>query len=467
MAMFCEACFEKQQRIDRLEEENERLRREATRLRRKLKEGPFGSSTPSAKIPIKPNTVPPPASAAGEQKRKRGAQPGHPWHGRKRIDPTVADEVIDVCGVADDQCPDCHLPLKTFDYDYRQVLESQPVKVRSIVYRSPCQRCPNCKRIFHTAAPNVLPRSILGNNVVATAAVMHYLNGIPLGRTCEHLGVEPGTLVNTFHRIAKLFAPVVKKLIQEYRRAPSKHADETGWRKEGKNGYVWLFATKHLSLFFFRSTRSGSIAREVLGSKALPGVLNVDRYHGYNKAPCKIQYCYSHLLRETNDLGKEFPDEAEVQAFVATVRPLLATAMGLRSQQISDDEFFTCAAKVEAEIKNLMDADASHLGIRRIQGIFRENESRLYHWAKDRRVPADNNLAERDLRPTVIARKTSFGSQSDAGAHTRGVLMSILYTLKKRGVDVQAHLASVLNELSRDMSRDPFSPLFPTGPPKE
>ena len=47
-------------------------------------------------------------------------------------------------------------------------------------------------------------------------------------------------------------------------------------------------------------------------------------------------------------------------------------------------------------------------------------------------MPADNNRAERDLRPTVIARKVSFGSSSDAGAETRSILMSALHTLNKQ-----------------------------------
>jgi transposase len=66
-------------------------------------------------------------------------------------------------------------------------------------------------------------------------------------------------------------------------------------------------------------------------------------------------------------------------------------------------------------------APAQHLAIRRIQEIFHDNEDRMYRWADDRQIPADNNLAERDLRPTVIARKVSFGSQSEAGANTRSI----------------------------------------------
>jgi hypothetical protein len=61
---------------------------------------------------------------------------------------------------------------------------------------------------------------------------------------------------------------------------------------------------------------------------------------------------------------------------------------------------------------------------------------RLYPWTDDRRVPPKHTLAERDLRPPGIARKVSCGSPSAAGAHPRGVLMSVLHTLQKRQIAV-------------------------------
>jgi transposase len=105
-----------------------------------------------------------------------------------------------------------------------------------------------------------------------------------------------------------------------------------------------------------------------------------------------------------------------------------------------------------------------HLGIRRIQEIFQDNAPRLYHWVDKRQVPAENNLAERDLRPTVIARKVSFGSASDTGANTRSVLMSVLYSLKKHKGNVEYYLKQALDQLTRDASQDPFSLLFPKTP---
>jgi hypothetical protein len=293
---------------------------------------------------------------------------------------------------------------------------------------------------------------------------MHYLHGIPMGRICDQMGIGPGSLFEIFHRISKLFDGVPEYLIQRYQNSPVKHADETGWRTEGKNGYAWLFATNTISIFQFRKTRSGEVARAVLGNAELPGVLVVDRYAGYNKAPCKIQHCYAHLLRDLQDLGKEFPDSSEVTAFVSVLAPLLSTAMNLRNQPISDQVFYRRASETKSLILDCIKSPSLHLGIRSFQDIFLKNESRLYHWPTDRTIPADNNLAERDLRPTVIARKVSFGSQSDAGASTRGILMTVLWSLKKQVPDVSHHLKSVLDSLAKNILQNPIPLLFPKPP---
>lgn len=286
----------------------------------------------------------------------------------------------------------------------------------------------------------------------------------PWGASATRRAWVPGSLGEIFHRVARVFASSPERLIQEYRLAPVKHADETGWRTNGHHGDAWRFATPRLSLFLFRQPRAASVPQPVFGKPWLPGCLLVDRYGGYNQVPCAIQYGYSHLLREVQDLEKECPEVAEVRAFVSTVAPQLALAMGLRAQPISDREFARQAAALKAQILASMEAPAQHLGIRRLQDIFRANADRLYHWANDRRVPAENNLAERDRRPTVIARKVSFGSQSDARAQTRGVLRSVLHPLKKRQVDVVAHLKAVLDQLALDLQHDPFPLLFPEAP---
>ena len=86
-----------------------------------------------------------------------------------------------------------------------------------------------------------------------------------------------------------------------------------------------------------------------------------------------------------------------------------------------------------------------HPAIANIQQIFRENHERLYHWVTDRKVRPENNLAESGLRPQVIARKVSFGSQSEGGMVTRERHISMVTTMKLRGIDPKRRIREVLD----------------------
>lgn len=454
---FCEECFKKQCAIDKLKEENAALKTRLRHQERKAKEGFFGASTPSSKIPVKGHSL------EKNQKKRGGAKPGHEGHGRKSITPDQADKVYTVEPPVGDRCPHCHgKNLIDVKAQHRSVIESVPLKAERILFRIGGKMCLDCRVVFRAKAPSVMPKALYGNQLLANVPVMHYGQGIPLGRLEELLGVPYSAMVQMLHRLGRMLSGIPPRLIEQYRKSPVMHADETSWRTDGGNGYAWLFATDRISIFEFRDTRSQSVPAAILGAKRLTGTLVTDRYAGYNKAPCPQQYCYAHLHRTLIELGQEFPDNLEVRAFVDAGAPLLAAAMGLRSQPISDKEYDRQAAVIARQIKKIMAADAQHLAIRNFQSIFRENKKKLFRWVKDRRIPADNNLAERDLRPTVIARKVSFGSQSEEGAKTRGILMTVLHTLKKQyPKDYQQRFKSALDRLAQNPKADPYNFLFP------
>jgi len=136
--------------------------------------------------------------------------------------------------------------------------------------------------------------------------------------------------------------------------------------------------------------------------------------------------------------------------------------MHLRTQSLSNENYYQQAKEIQKKIMEVNKSSAQHLAIRAMQDLFNTNKHRLYHWVRDRRVPPDNNLTERDLRPTVIARKVSFGSSSDAGAKTRSVLMSVLHPLNKRRGDQS--LESIFKNLLDEVAKNPkasIASLFP------
>jgi len=349
---------------------------------------------------------------------------------------------------APERCPKCGRVLQPKGPQWRTVIDVQPLRRQTVCYELDRKYCSHCRKLVRASAPGVLSRALLSNRLLAHVAVQHYVYGVTLGQLESQLDVGYGTLMGALHHLARLLEPACEPLVQDYRQAPVKHADETGWRTDGHNGYAWLFCTETISIFRFRQTRSGQIALEVLGAKRLRGVLVVDRYHGYNRAPCALQYCYAHLLRDVQDLEKEFPEHTEIQPFVSALAPLLARAMQLRNLKLTTEQFQVQAGQTQKEILALAQAPAQHPGIQKIQNIFREQTKRLFHWSNSPKVPADNNRAERELRPLVIARKISFGSQSEAGARTRETLMTVLHTMRKRQTNLTAAFEGALNRLS-------------------
>jgi len=449
---FCEECFKKQCKIDELEDTIVRLKAKIRRQDRTAKEGFFGSSTPSSKKPLRSNT-----SDEGKP-RSGGGRPGHKGHGRSSVSEDDADRVERIA--VDQTCPDCGSVLESKDTKERTVMDCEPVKMQKILYRLEQKRCPKCKKIIRARAPGVLPRGLYGNQLLAHVATQHYIYGNSLGQIEKQTGVGYSSLVDALHQLARHMKDVPAALIKAYRLAPVKHADETGWRTDGQNGYAWLFCSKDISIFIIRNTRSAKVPHDVFGPEQLFGVLVVDRYNGYNKLLILIQYCYAHLLRGVQDIEKEFPQNAEIKSFVEALAPQLANAMSLRTMDISDKQFKQQAAKIKGKIIQITNRPARHPAIQKIQNIFRDKADRLYHWADDRAVPADNNFAERELRPLVIARKVSFGSQSQEGARTRETLMSVLHTLKKRTPDVAGALKSALDKLAENPDLDLSKTLF-------
>ncbi len=411
---LCQSCREKQRTIDRLQQEIQSLREKVHRLERKAEAGPFGSSTPSAKIPVKANT------AEEQRSQPGGAQPGHAGHGRQAVEDTAAERIETIA--VEPACPYCGGVLEHKEYRDRPVIDSQPLRAEPILYQLERARCPRCGKTVQARAPEVLPKSLYGNQLVTQVVFPHHRQGVPMGRLCDQPGISLGAVVDILHRMAALFRGVMGKLVEDYRQAPVRHADETGWRTDGHSGYAWLFASATVSLFLFRATRSAQIPKE----------------------------------------AKEFPGETEVTAFTSTLIPLLAEAMHLRGRPLADADYYDQARLLRQQIEDLVEQPAQHLGVRQIQGIFRDNAHRLYHWVENRAVPADNNRAERELRPTVIARKVSFGSQSDAGAKTREILMSVVHTLAKRIADPEARFKSVLDQLAADPTQDPAALLLDT-----
>ena len=124
-----------------------------------------------------------------------------------------------------------------------------------------------------------------------------------VGTISGRTGIGKGTLFSEYARLSEILKPCTERLLELYRLAPVKGADETTWRCDGQNGYVYGFFTQDVALFRFRGTRKMCVAEEVFGEGDHIGVLVRDRFPGYdNSFKGKQQYCFEHLKRDCKEL---------------------------------------------------------------------------------------------------------------------------------------------------------------------
>jgi transposase len=270
---------EKLKRIEELEKENDELRRQRDGYRDMV----FKKNKPSESAPERGDEVR--ASVSGGVKRKRGGQLGHVGKGRGV--PVRVDEVVRVyLG----RCPECGTELKNVNkissHTVEDIAPLEKAHTRVIRYEMESQWCSRCKKRVKGRAAGVIPGSRLGINVFLYILIHRYMchNSWETIVKCLHtfygLKISVGTAVDMMHRGRQWFTPRYEELLEAIRKSPVKHADETSWRVQGKNHWLWGFFTDKESYYTIHQSRGKGVAQQVLAGSHPQDVLIRDDYGG-------------------------------------------------------------------------------------------------------------------------------------------------------------------------------------------
>jgi len=359
-------------------------------------------------------------------------------YGRTRMPPTA-------CQVhAYAHCPHCGTALGGGTVKRtREVIEivPAPVLVTEHVYVE--RHCPHCGGRWLPGpelAGVVIGQGRLGVGLLSLIAVLREELRLPIASirwylaTVHGLRLSVGGIVSGLHTVAARAEAEVTGLRAAIRASPVLHVDETGWREDGANGYVWTFSTERERTFVRGSRERAVLEREV--GDAYTGVLVSDFYTAYTGYAGRHQYCWAHLLRDVDDLGAQHPEDAALQGWADGVHALYQratvaatvpdAAARRRARQECEAALHTrCAPYVgvtEAPQRGLCERIRRHL-------------AELFVFVEDPAVPPTNNAAERSLRHLVTCRKISGGTRSPAGTATKMTLASLFGTWRAQGLD--------------------------------
>ena len=356
---------------------------------------------------------------------------------RRRETPTeIHEHAIDVC-------PDCGRGLRGgWLHRVRQVIEIPQTPVRIIEHRVFARRCGACGRVHIPKldlSKDVLGRHRVGVRLMSLIAKLHIECRVPLAtirnslETLYSLRLSKGELCEILHTVAKRGEVECSKLLADVRGSPVAHADETGWREDGLNGYIWSFSTPKTRYFVYNRSRAGDIPKEVLGEE-FSGVLVCDFYYAYNVLLTRRQRCWAHFLRDLRKLKDDHPEEAEVAKWVDEIVGVYRRAKRFRGKEFEERLAQRIIFEEEAlglALPYVKTDMPQHVLAKRIERFLPE----LFVFVENPLVPSSNNAAERSVRPSVIARKISGGTRSAKGSATKMTLMSLFGTWKLRGLN--------------------------------
>lgn len=355
-----------------------------------------------------------------------------------------------------EQCPDCAYPLQHPQLALRrQVIELPPPASVEVtehqVFKSWCARCCKWHYPLVELSGQVIGQSRMGVRIASLIAYLRTSLRLPVRlirdylQTMHNLLISTGEIVDLLHRVveAEGVRGAAEAIKERVRKSSVVHGDETSWREGGQNGYIWLFCTPQGERYYeYDKSRAGAVARRILGCQ-FKGTLVTDFYAAYNDLPCEHQRCWVHLLRDLHELKEEHKDNQEVLEWAGQLRKLYDSAQTALSAgpspptQQQRETLYVQSVEACAELASRYANAKQHRAhpCHTLAKRLMLHLDGLFQFVLQSGLSADNNLAERSVRPVVVMRKISGGSQSERGSRTRMALASLFGTWRAKGLN--------------------------------
>ena len=381
--------------------------------------------------------------------RRKADQRQHP--GTTRPEPPIDENTVVHHEVTATTCPHCLGELiDTGEYVDQRVEDIPQPKVETHRYRRHILKCACCHKQVTAASDEVSPQARIGPNALLLQAYCRSHLGISLGKAndllAEFMGLSQSRAgaLGQLVRVGEAFDPVVQTLLKILHDEPVVHADETGWRINGKNVWCWVFCNPRVALYLIDNHRSGEVVQRVLGDR-FEGVLVTDFYSAYNRLESRKQKCLVHLLRELHTLREKLP-AMDVAAFIQPVITLLqdAISLGKRRNELTAEAFEVECQKVDNRLDDLVFSRPEHSECERICNRLAKHRCDLFVFLQEPHVPSDNNAAERDIRSVAAARSDGGVNRTPRGAKVFANIKSVIRTCQKQGLSFFDYGRSVL-----------------------
>ena len=420
------------------------LQREVAELKARLNQDSTNSSLPpsSAHPHAKPTPTP------SKSQRKQGGQPGHPKQERALVPVEQCQAVVPCVPTACRRCGDLlqgtdPAPLR---HQVWELPEIQPHLTEYQRHRLTCA----CGSATCGPLPPGVPSGQAGPRLIAFAGLLMACFRQSKRRAAQFLSMilqqpaSAGWLVQLQHRCAAAVQPAYDALAARLPDQPVLYIDESPTKEGSATAWVWTVVAPDFTFFACRTSRGGEVLDALLGTD-YAGVIHGDRAKMYWRFG-RLQWCWAHLKRDFQALI-----DGACRTAKRLGHDLMRPTVDLFRLWHRVRDGTLLRSTLVRRIQPLRET-VSRLLLRgclnaTTHGMCKElwrHQEHLWTFLQVEGVEPTNNAAERALRPAVIWRKLSFGTQSAAGSRFVERLLTVIETCRRTGHNVFAWLTDAV-----------------------
>jgi len=374
-----------------------------------------------------------------KNKKEKGGQLGHPDTNRESYDDYASYPRKRLFAKT---CGRCHRFLSRATSTRQKILLDILIspQIVKLILDSERQWCGKCKMEVNARDARTLPFTEYGVNTFMMTMILRFkshasFSNIATVITISHgLKLSKSDVSNLLKQAKSYLKSAYERLIDAVRKGNVMYNDETGWLVNGEKAWMWIMANDKATVYFAAESRGKGIAEELYGNSQARSMH--DGLSSYqNTIPKDKQcYCWAHFLRFIHEETVFQKEGSEAILF----KDELVTIYHIKSNNplYSLEKLKSVLRKRLNIVLKVKSKNQSILAIQQRLKTQKEGLINSLLYTKD----GTNNLAERELRPMVINKKISNGSNTFNGMETTAILGSIVQTVGKKEENIISKL---------------------------
>jgi transposase len=435
--------------VDRYERRIEALEKQVQSLTDQLQKlTPRNSSLPPSTE--HPHAKPKPKKKPGK-KRKQGGQKGHKRNVRELIPSEQCTAVIPLEPTGCRRCGG-DLSLGEAEPIRHQVWDLPPIEPLVTEYQQHSGFCPGCGITTRASLPEGVPTGQCGPRLAAFTGLLmgHFRQS--KRRASAFLGdllnipCSPAWTVKIQNLVSDSLESPYEELRGGLTDEKQLFVDESPTKEKGKKAWLWVAVAPLFAVFgIFDNRKRESLVKLVGDYRGI--ILNCDRAKMYLDGK-RLQWCWAHLKRDIQKLIDSNDHQVKRLGHDLMRQQKLLFQHWRRycSGEIQWSTFQNLARPVREEFNALL-LRGCFSGNDRLIGFCNPlytDRDHLWTFIRVEGIEPTNNTAERALRPAVIYRKLSFGTQSAAGSRYLERMLTVSETCRLQGRNAYAYLIEAM-----------------------